>query len=1604
MENASQKHRSQSVESSSADISSPSHRTQPIVPTPNSFSPTTDRAESEYHSNKRKASTSSDGRPLRSPSIPMNDPHDHKRLKNLDNTSPIRSKSPSSVHSGSSSVAQSHNSRSTQVLENIDAQAPRDYTRVSSEGASLPRFNPDYKETSEPINSSEQALGQRGILDYGPRDSPQPLPSFRLPSMSSSFPSIHSRNTSPPSMHSPSGSFSFSANSMSPSGSAGGAVLSSSYEVGSGLGSSPSPKPSFPPIRGIPQYSREVPILPPISTPNVNSGKATFAPKSMSVSSILSSNSASDSSDVLRGSGDYEERPPADLHQQHPLDQFSPALKVEDQGSTKLATIITQSHPNIGHGQFQTDEPQFQKTEAASVGLNTLQVKYPETETASEEEEEIMEAGGVVNRDQSVVSSRGETPVSVIEPSEEFVPKQRFNKKPVSSDNGSGNTPQLIVRNNKLYDVMKSEDFHLGYTVYSPFKTLPILEGKENGLLEVRVPGIYLSFGNSKVRKQAIWGTDVYTDDSDVVAALVHSGFYTPPLPPLANGDLKLAMKNIDTLPHADHDLSVTIRVMPKLIKYASTVRYRIKSREWGDHDGVSFKIESVKVLKFGEALRKGRKQRKEFIKANELMRQRVMNCVVTNNPHLIYTGLYETSVSIKFNRNNVPCYKYHPNLILALQQEDVEEASVWNLNRFEQDILCLENTKNSYQLKRVPKSESVENSSSAQYQLRIQSSNEFDSTSETDFISLQWSDIVWVDQGILITAKCEPHQIEMIEGKVIPEGILIPIGFMYWITPEIIERMKAAIQLAKEALEAKAAAVVHQPEIPAPEPEVEIDEAKESEPANESEPTIEAKDTPEAEPAPMDSKIDSPTNTTEVVAVSTEIKETPNSPQAVDVAEDTIAKDTIEDIVMVDSAAVTDEAEVAAIPKTEEVESIPEEKEDTSVQSENVKTDLVEAPESQLVHPSEENSDSKTTEMEVVVKPEERKLHDNVEIVISQSIKNVENDNPTTVVESTVPDIPLSEPEPMDVVENDEATGTNAENPENEANIINPIEVQVDTETIPQVDIEAKNDPINSDENKPEESSQEVEDGEIESELNETNEDSKDDDKVSEEKVEIENNPVEEPPKAVATSEHISDNNPDLPGENKDPLPQSIDSLKPDTAILTHSEVINSPVNGSEKTPSPSDTPALPTDNDDQMIVSEQENDEDTEQKNESTDVVPSEIEAIVDSVSESKDNSLEDQSAPSKIEEGEIASLSEGEIVPEMESEPLEKVEPVEDSPSVEVEEVNESNELSNELEAGEISPEPMDIDTVHTLKSDLTNNQNESSSNSTSEHKESNELKNSPHSNNNHESQDEPVTEIAKSEPESPCESKSSEPGASSLPGDEEKQSEVKDTTAESPKSKGDSDMEEGEIDDDEGLNEPRPSPRPSQSTYRGSDFKYNTDDFRKAGPKEAKLKEKGDKPYGFYDRSERFKERFDYRRDDRKLDRGRDRPDEYKPYRREDRPRDRIRYERREDPTGVRSRNERYDRFTKTHERPNEFKEDKNRAGKDHPDSSRSHGSAPSDNEEGELIDQPSPSEVNLDEPITDKEIKSSQDPSRKIAEVVVNEKERTKDSPSETIAE
>jgi hypothetical protein len=209
----------------------------------------------------------------------------------------------------------------------------------------------------------------------------------------------------------------------------------------------------------------------------------------------------------------------------------------------------------------------------------------------------------------------------------------------------------------------------------SKFVPIPNFEGKENCTFTLRVPRYYLGSpedssldedGNEGVanasserdpnysfdeicRRRELWGTDVYTDDSDPVAAAVHAGWIQGAFGDLdedirqlrvgeehSNGTEKqdaatdtLAITSVPSKPlpiPIGHDAHITLLILPPLAQYASTHRHHILSRPWpSHHDGMSFAIHRIDFVREGPVARfaeRGAKARKARIIAEEKSRR----------------------------------------------------------------------------------------------------------------------------------------------------------------------------------------------------------------------------------------------------------------------------------------------------------------------------------------------------------------------------------------------------------------------------------------------------------------------------------------------------------------------------------------------------------------------------------------------------------------------------------------------------------------------------------------------------------------------------------------------------------------------------------------------------------------------------------------------------------------------------------------------------------------------------------------------------------------------------------------------------------------------
>jgi len=172
---------------------------------------------------------------------------------------------------------------------------------------------------------------------------------------------------------------------------------------------------------------------------------------------------------------------------------------------------------------------------------------------------------------------------------------------------------------------------------------LPRFEREQaNSTFTIRVPCAYLSGKQREVITSGcrVWGTEVYTDDSDPITAAIHSGFIrgawgvdiddnvvlgldmastddkennTPGSNSAAHYKTELdPRRTLDAppprseggplIPPPCYDAHITLLILPPLERYDGAIVNGVKSRNWGsNHDGMSFKVIRVEWVSAGK-------------------------------------------------------------------------------------------------------------------------------------------------------------------------------------------------------------------------------------------------------------------------------------------------------------------------------------------------------------------------------------------------------------------------------------------------------------------------------------------------------------------------------------------------------------------------------------------------------------------------------------------------------------------------------------------------------------------------------------------------------------------------------------------------------------------------------------------------------------------------------------------------------------------------------------------------------------------------------------------------------------------------------------------
>ncbi|KIX02113.1 uncharacterized protein Z518_08052 [Rhinocladiella mackenziei CBS 650.93] len=213
---------------------------------------------------------------------------------------------------------------------------------------------------------------------------------------------------------------------------------------------------------------------------------------------------------------------------------------------------------------------------------------------------------------------------------------------PVDLNRPTAQKFDVSIRPNLLPSFTDAEHINCTYTVRVPRQWI---QQRERGII---------------CAERYLWGSGIYTDDSDPIAAAMHSGFITSVHPPgidealLArvieeqNPRIEGSMAPEKPKPMEENkDLHITLLVLPQLEEYVESVRFGIKSRSWPEepdpsppttsgsraaassktpHDGVSFMVLKTEFVNDGtEVKRVGRtgKEKRERLRREIMERKR---------------------------------------------------------------------------------------------------------------------------------------------------------------------------------------------------------------------------------------------------------------------------------------------------------------------------------------------------------------------------------------------------------------------------------------------------------------------------------------------------------------------------------------------------------------------------------------------------------------------------------------------------------------------------------------------------------------------------------------------------------------------------------------------------------------------------------------------------------------------------------------------------------------------------------------------------------------------------------------------------------------------
>ncbi|CAA6663391.1 unnamed protein product [Spirodela intermedia] len=281
--------------------------------------------------------------------------------------------------------------------------------------------------------------------------------------------------------------------------------------------------------------------------------------------------------------------------------------------------------------------------------------------------------------------------------------------------------------------------------------------------LEIRIPTEHVTRSNRQVKGAQLWGTDIYTNDSDLVAVLMHTGY----------------CKQTTSLPPPIQELRATIRVLPPQHCYYSTLRNSIHSRPWGSGTDCSFRVERCCVVKKGGGIVNLEPQLRliSFVEPTlvPLSLERTMNTRAAAS-NALRQQRFVQEVAIQYNLCNEPWVKYSVN---AVSDKGPKKPLYTSARLKKGEVLYVETHVNRYELCFGGEKPTENGATTSSRPLEPEHGNTQNHSSDRDHITdklmlsigvplpvehvevleenLEWEDVQWSKTGVWVAGKEYP-------------------------------------------------------------------------------------------------------------------------------------------------------------------------------------------------------------------------------------------------------------------------------------------------------------------------------------------------------------------------------------------------------------------------------------------------------------------------------------------------------------------------------------------------------------------------------------------------------------------------------------------------------------------------------------------------------------------------------------------------------------------------------------------------------------------------------------------------------------------------------